>query len=162
MPNDPVSRRYVPAGADAVWHLHDRALVAAGWEFVGADPPGDPVTEAHLGIVEGHLEKGGGFLVGTVEGEPVGIGGVVPIDEETVELRRMAVDPVHQGWGLGRHLLGELEDRAAAQGYGVVTLETVTRLERARRLYERAGYVEVARDHHDRTGDDRVRYRKVL
>jgi ribosomal protein S18 acetylase RimI-like enzyme len=45
--------------------------------------------------------------------------------------------------GIGRRLLGELEDRAAAAGSRVIRLETNESLREAIGLYRSAGYREV-------------------
>jgi len=71
--------------------------------------------------------------------------GLLRRDASTAVVRRMRVVPGHQRRGLGRALLELLEARAAELGYAIVRLDTTTRQERARRLYESSGYVEVCR-----------------
>lgn len=155
-------RRYERADAEAVWTLHERSLQADGWEFAEEVPPETPISEVAPEIAETFLERDGEFLVGHVDGELVAIGGFVPVDDGTVEIRRMAVHPDHQRRGYGERLLVELEERAAAAGYRCVTLETFERLEAAQALYEAHGYTERVRERHERTGDDRIRYDKEL
>lgn len=163
-------RRYRPADADAVWAVHEAALRASPLAFVEEAAVDDDVTD-----VEGHyLDAGGEFLVGEVD-EPAGvggesgggagvvaIGGYLPLDDRTVEIRRMRVHPDHQRRGYANGLLAELEDRARAAGYEVAELETIEPLAAARALYEGAGYEPVAETVRPETGDARYTYRKRL
>ena len=48
--------------------------------------------------------------------------------------------PAARGHGLGRFLLGQLEQAAAARGFAEVWVETATVLKEAVRLYEKNGY----------------------
>jgi GNAT superfamily N-acetyltransferase len=63
---------------------------------------------------------------------------------DTAELKRLYVRAEAQGTGLGRALAETVLTAARASGYARVRLETLTRLERANRLYERLGFTEVA------------------
>lgn len=155
-------RRDEPSDAETVWTLHDRALRADGWEFAESLPAGRSVSAAFPEISETFLGHGCEFLVGHVEGELVTIGEFVPVDEATVEVRRMVIHPYHWRRGHGTSLLVELEERAAAAGGRRVTLETFERLVAAQAPYEARGYAKVYRERHERTGDDRIRSEKAL
>lgn len=61
------------------------------------------------------------------------------------EIKRMYVRPRARGRKVGRRLLAELEERAAALGVRRLVLETGVRQREALRLYHRAGFVEVER-----------------
>ena len=84
------------------------------------------------------------FLVATLHAEPVGCGALKFHPGAPAEVKRMWVAPAVRGLGLGRRLLAELEARAAAQGVGVLRLETNRALGEAIGLYLTAGYREVA------------------
>lgn len=87
------------------------------------------------------------FLVGYLDGEPVACGGWRAQDGPELEfqvgdaeLKRMYVVPRHQGRGLARVVLAELERRALAAGRRRLVLETGTRQPEAIGLYTSSGY----------------------
>ncbi len=57
----------------------------------------------------------------------------------------MAVFPEYRGRGVGRHMLARAERDARTQDYTVLSLVVFEQNEGAKRLYERNGFVEVAR-----------------
>jgi ribosomal protein S18 acetylase RimI-like enzyme len=83
------------------------------------------------------------LLVATLHGEPVGCGALKFHDGAPTEIKRMWVAPAARGLGLGRRLLGSLEERAAAAGGRIARLETNGTLTEAIALYRSAGYREV-------------------
>jgi GNAT superfamily N-acetyltransferase len=92
---------------------------------------------------EGFDPPDGCFLLAVVDGAPVGCGGFRRLGPGRAEIKRMYVDPSVRGHGVGRRLLGDLEDRAEAGGYREVWLETGTEQPEAVALYLSAGYVSV-------------------
>jgi ribosomal protein S18 acetylase RimI-like enzyme len=60
-------------------------------------------------------------------------------------LDNVAVDPAHQGIGLGRFLLEYAESEAARQGFDSIYLYAQEAMTENIALYERIGYVEYAR-----------------
>ncbi len=89
-----------------------------------------------------YLEAGGEFWVVEQSGKIVGTGGYHPIErgKEAVEIRKMYLLPEARGYGLGRFLLAQLEQAAAANGFSQAWVETATALKEAVRLYEKNGY----------------------
>jgi DNA-binding MarR family transcriptional regulator/GNAT superfamily N-acetyltransferase len=83
------------------------------------------------------------LLVARLHGGPIGCGALKFHPDAPAELKRMWVDPGARGLGVGRRLLRELEDHAAAAGASVVRLETNRALAEAISLYRSAGYTEV-------------------
>jgi len=87
----------------------------------------------------------GRFVVVRVGGRSVGCGGVRRLGEGVAEVKRMWIEPGMRSLGLGRRLLGALEDLAAeALGCSTVRLDTSDELREALRLYRAAGYQEIA------------------
>ena len=83
------------------------------------------------------------FLLATLYAEPVGCGVLKFHPDAPAHLKRMWVAREVRGLGLGRRLLAELEDRAAAHSVRVLRLETNQTLTEAISLYRAAGYREV-------------------
>lgn len=85
------------------------------------------------------------FLVARLRGEAIGCGGLALRGAEPAEIRRMWVAPSARGLGVGRRILGEIEEHARQRGVAVVRLETNRTLTEAASLYRSAGYVETER-----------------
>jgi len=95
----------------------------------------------------------GVFLVATLDGEPIGCGGLKFHTRRPPEVKRMWVAPSARGLGVGRRLLRELEAQAAARGSRTVRLETNRALTEAIAMYRAAGYREVAPFNDEPYGD---------
>jgi GNAT superfamily N-acetyltransferase len=80
------------------------------------------------------------WLVLYDDGEPVGCGGLRPLEPGTAEIKRMFVTAAARRRGHGRRLLRELEAIARAAGRRRIRLYTTDVLTEARALYESAGY----------------------
>lgn len=83
---------------------------------------------------------GGIFVVGFDDHDPVCCGGIKELPDGTCEIKRMYVVPEARDRGLGRALLGALEDKARELGYMVARLDTGPRQPKAERMYRSAGY----------------------
>ena len=108
--------------------------------YDGLELDGDSMPRA------GHSElspPGGGFLVGSVDGEPVCCGGVKRLDDATCEIKKMYVVPPHRRQGVARILLHALEQQARDLGYTIARLDTGPKQGNARGLYESEGYREI-------------------
>jgi DNA-binding MarR family transcriptional regulator len=87
----------------------------------------------------------GAFVVAYEQGRPVGCGGVRTYAPGVAELCHLWVHADARGLGLGRRLLGELEQQAATRGLHTVRLGTHRVLAEAAALYRSAGYREIPR-----------------
>lgn len=85
---------------------------------------------------------------------------VLGVTEEGFTIDNIAVDPSHQGEGLGRGLLEFAEEEARRRGFDAIHLYTHERMTENRALYGRIGYREYARRRE--AGHARVLMRKQL
>jgi putative acetyltransferase len=147
------------------WQPEDRQAAAAviktalaeyglGWEPDGAD-------RDVLAVKEYYLDRGGEFwvveaqdgqIVGTSAYYPCVIGALSPDNrgDKAVEIRKMYLSPKVRGQGLGKYLLGVLEQTIVDRDYQEIWIETASVLTAAVKLYETSGYqaatgVETAR-----------------
>ncbi|PSQ16333.1 hypothetical protein BRD00_11650 [Halobacteriales archaeon QS_8_69_26] len=129
----------------------------AGGEFLVATVPtgqGDSEVDPADGGANGNgpatgdetVVGCGGFLPSTAERSSVRPGAPVVADEDTVEVRSVRVDPDHQGRGIDRDLVRDLEDRARDRGFDRVVLDTNVDLTAARGLYRSLGYEAAGRE----------------
>jgi len=86
----------------------------------------------------------GAFLVGSLDGEPVACGCLKTMGKRVGYLKRMWVSGSVRGLGVGRRLLGALEQEARELGFRTLRLETNRALREAIALYRSSGYREVA------------------
>jgi GNAT superfamily N-acetyltransferase len=87
----------------------------------------------------------GCFVLALVDGATVACGGVQFVDEHTGEIKRMWVDPLARGRGLGRQMLATLERVVADSGRRRAILDTNSVLAEAIAMYGAAGYHPIDR-----------------
>lgn len=75
--------------------------------------------------------------------KPVSCGAFRPIDENTIEIKRMYTLPTYRNQGIGKHVLFELEKWAKGDGFSVSKLETGINQPEAIAAYEKSGYVRI-------------------
>ena len=85
----------------------------------------------------------GAFMVAFDRGRPVGCGAIRQLDQSTVEVKRMYVEPAARARGVARSILCALEQEAARLGVERIVLETGVRQVAALRLYESVGFVRI-------------------
>jgi DNA-binding MarR family transcriptional regulator len=85
----------------------------------------------------------GCLLIARLFGEAIGCGAVRTVEPGLAEIKRMWVAPEARGLGLGRRLLGELEQVAARSKARMVRLDTNEVLIEAQQLYRSCGYREI-------------------
>lgn len=130
----PATREDVPALVTLV-----TAVLA---EFGLAFGRGSKTDEQLLTLPESMTDGGGAFwVVEDDDGALLGCGGVARIDEETFEIRKMYLHRAARGRGFGRQLLDACEAHARAARARRLVLDTISEMEGAIRLYERAGFV---------------------
>ena len=101
------------------------------------------------------IKPGGMIFFALLDGAVVGTCALIKHRDDLFELSKMAVADTHQGKGIGTQLLMHVIEWARARSIKTLFLETNTVLERAMRLYQRAGFRKTALDssnsHYSRT-----------
>jgi putative acetyltransferase len=85
----------------------------------------------------------GTFVVARIDGRAVGCGAVRLLDPDTIEVKRMYVEPDVRGQGVARGILAHLESSGRELGARSAVLETGVYQDEAIRLYLKAGYRKV-------------------
>ncbi|MFD0693267.1 GNAT family N-acetyltransferase [Paenibacillus sp. GCM10027628] len=83
------------------------------------------------------------FVVARSEGYPVGCGALRPLDENTVEVKRMYTRADFRRKGVAQSILAEIERLAIEFGYNSIKLQTGPKQPEAAALYERVGYYRI-------------------
>ncbi|HET9456095.1 MAG TPA: GNAT family N-acetyltransferase [Candidatus Limnocylindrales bacterium] len=99
--------------------------------------PRYPAVSRHGFSVERLLAENVAFFVLRTDGLPAGCGGILLVDGEYGEVKRMWVRPAYRGRGFGRLLLDRLADHARSNGISLLRLETGIHQHEAIALYER-------------------------
>ena len=94
-------------------------------------------------LPEPYVPPGGGMLLATHDGRPVGSVVWLRTDDEAVELRRLYVRPEARRLGVGRALSVAVLERATGVGARMVRLDTLPELTDAVALYLSLGFVEI-------------------
>jgi GNAT superfamily N-acetyltransferase len=131
--------RVDPAGPEARWCVAQYfAELARRFEH-GFDPAQSlPADDPEF------RPPAGAFLVALADAEPVACGAVKTLAPGVGYLKRMWVADSVRGLGVGGRMLRALEAEARELGLTTVRLETNRALVEAIRLYQRAGYTEIA------------------
>ena len=90
----------------------------------------------------------------------VGCGSLRQFEPKVGQIRRMWVNPVLRGHGIGRRLLSALEGAGAVAGFEFIRLEVYEALTEALLLFETSGYVQV--DPWEESPPDLKAYQKQL
>ncbi len=103
------------------------------------DPEG---TDADLNDIEASYFSHGGefFILLTEHDEMAGTVGIYPLGDGICELRKMYLDKLHRGTGLGKYLMEFSLSEARQLGFETMTLETASVLKEALGLYTRYGF----------------------
>ena len=128
-----------PASAADAPRLTELVQAAYGHYVERMGRPPGPMTEDYAALVRDGL-----VTVAERSGE---IAGLVVLDtgDEGFTVENVAVDPAHQGTGVGRALLEYAEDEARGRGSDSVALYTHETMTENLALYRRIGYVEYDR-----------------
>ena len=143
-----------PATEADVPRLTELVREAYGHYVERLGEPPRPMTDDYAEVVRTHR-----VTVAEAGGEIVGLA-VLGVGDEGFFIDNVAVDPSHQGRGVGRALLEHAEVAARHAGFDSIRLYTHERMTENLALYARIGYVEYDRRLH---GEARLVYmRKAL
>ncbi|MGI5419921.1 GNAT family N-acetyltransferase [Actinomadura luteofluorescens] len=138
-----------PPGFRAFTSADVPALAALMWDAYRGTPDEADVGDVQGAVREIHLTMAGEYgtflpeasFVAEYEGRPVG-GALVTLYRDVPLLAFLFTAPAHAGRGLGQGLVQAVMHALAAQGHDTLTLAVTRRNRRARRLYDRLGFVE--------------------
>jgi putative acetyltransferase len=100
-------------------------------------------------IDKNYIERGGIFeVLEDAEGNLLGTAGLYPIDNETIELRKMYFRPDLRGQGWGKKTLRRMIQHARELEFRRVTLQTHSVLKEAIGLYKSFGFVPACEGKH--------------
>lgn len=83
------------------------------------------------------------FVVAYHEDQPVGCGGIRPIDEVSTELKRFYVDKSLRKLGIAGRMLEALESEAKNRSFTTIKLETGTEQPESVHFYKKHGFYEI-------------------
>ena len=124
------------------------AIIQGVMPEFGADGPGFAIHDAEVTAMHAAYQRSGAaYFVIEKDGAVLGGGGVAPLDGEAgvCELRKMYFRPALRGLGAGTALIGRCLQAARGLRYRQCYLETLTGMDAAQALYERAGFQQVER-----------------
>jgi ribosomal protein S18 acetylase RimI-like enzyme len=131
-----------PATVSDVPGLTELVRVAYGHYVERLGGPPRPMTDDYADVLRRHsvtVAERGGDVVGLI---------VLGVDDEGFYVDNVAVDPWHQGSGVGRALLEHAEAVARRRRFDSIYLYTHELMSENRAMYARAGYVEYDRRRH--------------
>ncbi len=153
--NSPVSVRPLAArdSMDELTALLHRAyapLAAREMNFTASTQAAD-VTRKRAAEGQCFVAEEAGEVVGTVtvcgpydiESETWSVDAPWYRDPDTAHFHQFAVDPAHQGRGIGRRLVAQCEQWARDRGYRWMALDTAVQALELQALYGRLGYAEI-------------------
>jgi putative acetyltransferase len=120
------------------------ALIRSVMPEFGAAGPGFALQDAEVAtMAQAYRAPRSAYFVVEQEGEIVGGAGVAPLAGaafEVCELRKMYFQAAARGQGSGTVLLRHCLRAARGFGYQICYLETLSGMDAARHLYEKAGF----------------------
>ena len=91
-----------------------------------------------------YVPPAGGLFIARLEGAPAGMVALRKRDDVRAEMKRLFVRSSARGSGLGWALIQHVIAEARARRYRQMLLDTLPMMGDAQRLYERAGFTDVA------------------
>ncbi|MFC6087329.1 bifunctional helix-turn-helix transcriptional regulator/GNAT family N-acetyltransferase [Sphaerisporangium aureirubrum] len=137
-----------PRPGDLGWIVHRHGALYAeehGWDHTMEGLIARIVAD----YTDGHDPRREACWIAEVDGRPAGsILCVRGPDPRTAQLRLLLVEPSARGMGIGSRLVEECLTFARTTGHTRIVLMTVSALDSARRIYQRAGF-QLDEEHRD-------------
>jgi len=89
------------------------------------------------------IEKNDTVVIAYIDDKPAGCGCFKPFDQESIEVKRMFVEPDARGNGISKMVLNELENWARELGFKFAVLESASKQVEAHSLYRKSGYERI-------------------
>lgn len=89
------------------------------------------------------IEKNDTVVIAYIDDKPAGCGCFKPFDQESIEVKRMFVEPDARGNGISKIVLNELESWARELGFKFAVLESASKQIEAHSLYHKSGYERI-------------------
>lgn len=131
-----------PSDAAAVAHVIRTVMPEFGAGGAGFAIHDREVDDMHTA----YTSPGTAYFVCEAEGKVMGGGGIGPLaggDTDYCELKKMYFLPEARGLGLGQKVLDACLQAAKAKGYRFCYLETFNTMNKAMKLYEKAGFKKI-------------------
>jgi putative acetyltransferase len=132
-------RQFQPGDASAFRRLNEEWIT----RYFRIEPKEELVLADPQKVI---LDPGGRIFFATAGEQCVGCCGLIRLNEKEFEVAKMAVEPSHQGAGIGRRLLQSVIEEARSVGAHRLYLETNHVLTPAIRLYESLGFKHIDPD----------------
>jgi ribosomal protein S18 acetylase RimI-like enzyme len=144
-------RRFEPADAGEVWALSRISNIGHTADPSAPLPlhPHDEPPAEFPGLADieaSFIALGGEFLVGQVDGALAAMGGMWPTGDDRAEVKHVRIHPAVRRRGIGRRLMGALEEAARELGFRELHLDTAHNQPEALAFYLALGYEEVGRE----------------
>ena len=131
-------REINPAEVPAAIELVRQTLGEFGLQF----GEGSTTDEQMHGLPGSYRDAGGEFFVAVDEsGALIGTAGVIPVEPDVYELRKMYLAPATRGRGVGQRLLEACLAFCRGRRAKAVVLDTLHEMGAAVRFYEKNGFV---------------------
>ncbi|WP_165784326.1 GNAT family N-acetyltransferase [Zhengella mangrovi] len=107
----------------------------------------EPVSFARTlaDLPEIHARPKGAILLASLDGRPVGCVMYLEMQPGVAEVKRLFVEESGRGHGIGRILLAGMLEQMRTDGYNEACLDSAEFLTHAKQLYDRMGFVDIAR-----------------
>lgn len=119
--------------------LQEEFMIEFFPEYV--DDPGQYEWNADIyEINESYIKKGGKIWVAEVDSYIAGFGGFRLIDSKTAEIKRVRINSLHRGKGLGKSIIKQIEEYCRNAAISKILVDTDDRFEAAKTMYTNLGY----------------------